>query len=114
MTAKRFSVGDIVASKCCGRPFMSEVCGTSRDGFPAKLYLLVKIPWLGQAQWWPADWCERRTELEIELARTMEDVLRNASDTVWVGEGETLVDRMVGLGLYDQEVYEGERPWETA
>ena len=50
---------------------------------------------------------------EAELVRAMEDVLRHATDTVWVGEAETLVDRMVSLGIYEHDVYEGARPWEV-
>ena len=48
------------------------------------------------------------SEREAKLIRAMEDVLRHATDTVWVGEVETLVDRMVSLGVYGCEVYEGE------
>lgn len=47
------------------------------------------------------------------LATALEDVLRNAGDTVWVGKAETLVDRMVALGIYGHEVYDGARPWEV-
>lgn len=50
---------------------------------------------------------------EAELIRAMEDVLRHSTDTVWVGEAETLVDRMVSLGVYKHDVYEGVRPWEV-
>lgn len=53
------------------------------------------------------------SEREAELARAMEDVLRHSTDTVWVGEAETLVDRMVSLGVYKHDVYEGVRPWEA-
>ena len=52
-------------------------------------------------------------EREAELVRAMEDVLRHSTDTVWVGEAETLVDRMVSLGVYKHDVYEGARPWEV-
>lgn len=52
-------------------------------------------------------------EREAKLIRAMEDVLRHATDTVWVGEAETLVDRMVSLGVYKHDVYEGARPWEV-
>ena len=54
-----------------------------------------------------------RSEREAELVRAMEDVLRHSTDTVWVGEAETLVDRMVSLGVYKHDVYEGVRPWEV-
>lgn len=53
------------------------------------------------------------SEREAELVRAMEDVLRHSTDTVWVGEAETLVDRMVSLGVYKHDVYEGVRPWEA-
>ena len=53
------------------------------------------------------------SEREAKLIRAMEDVLRHATDTVWVSEIETLVDRMVSLGVYGCEVYEGARPWEA-
>ena len=53
------------------------------------------------------------SEREKELVRAMEDVLRHSTDTVWVGEAETLVDRMVSLGVYKHDVYEGARPWEV-
>ncbi len=47
------------------------------------------------------------------FVNALEDVLRNAGDTVWVGKAETLVDRMVRLGIYGHEVYDGARPWEV-
>lgn len=50
---------------------------------------------------------------EAELIRAIEDVLRHSTDTVWAGESETLVDRMVSLGVYGHDVYEGARPWEA-
>lgn len=53
------------------------------------------------------------SEREAELVRAMEDVLRHSTDTVWVDETETLVDRMVSLGVYGHEVYESVRPWEV-
>jgi len=53
------------------------------------------------------------SEQEAELVRAMEDVLRYSTDTVWVGEAETLVDRMVALGIYKHDVYEGVRPREV-
>lgn len=53
------------------------------------------------------------SEREAKLIRAMEDVLRHATDTVWVSEIETLVDRMVSLGVYGHDVYEGTRPWEA-
>ena len=53
------------------------------------------------------------SEREAKLIRAMEDVLRHATDTVWAGEAETLVDRMVSLGVYGHDVYEGARPWEV-
>ena len=53
------------------------------------------------------------SEHEAELVKTINDVLRYATDTVWVGEAETLADRMVSLGVYGHEVYEGVRPWEV-
>lgn len=53
------------------------------------------------------------SEREAKLIRAMEDVLRHSTDTVWVSEIETLVDRMVSLGVYGCEVYEGARPWEV-
>ena len=53
------------------------------------------------------------SEREAKLIRAMEDVLRHSTDTVWVGEAETLVDRMVSLGVYKHDVYEGVRPWEA-
>lgn len=54
-------------------------------------------------------WSER----EAKLVEAISDVLRHATDTVWVGEAETLADRMVSLGVYGHEVYEGVRPWEV-
>lgn len=51
--------------------------------------------------------------MTAELVRAIEDVLRHSTDTVWVGEAETLVDRMVSLGVYKHDVYEGARPWEV-
>ena len=53
------------------------------------------------------------SEREAELVKTINDVLRHATDTVWVSEAETLVDRMVSLGIYEHDVYEGARPWEV-
>lgn len=53
------------------------------------------------------------SEREAKLIQAMEDVLRHSTDTVWVGEAETLVDRMVSLGIYEHDVYEGARPWEV-
>lgn len=47
----------------------------------------------------------------VTLVETLEDVLRWSDDTVWVGDAETLVDRMVALGIYGQEVYDGQEPW---
>ena len=52
-------------------------------------------------------------EREAKLVKAINDVLRHATDTVWVGEAETLADRMVSLGVYGHEVYEGARPWEV-
>lgn len=68
-----------------------------------------------------ADWqaiadelnAELGSEREAKLIRAMEDVLRYSTDTVWVSEIETLVDRMVSLGVYGHDVYEGARPWEV-
>ena len=53
------------------------------------------------------------SEREAKLIQAMEDVLRHSTDTVWAGEAETLVDRMVSLGIYEHDVYEGARPWEV-
>jgi len=53
------------------------------------------------------------SEHEAKLIQAMEDVLRHSTDTVWVGKAETLVDRMVSLGVYKHDVYEGIRPWEV-
>ena len=53
------------------------------------------------------------SERESELVRAIEDVLRHSTDTVWVGEAETLVDRLVSLGVYKHDVYEGARPCEV-
>jgi len=53
------------------------------------------------------------SDREAELIRAMEDVLRHSTDTVWAGEVETLVERMVSLGVYGHDVYEGARPWEA-
>ena len=50
---------------------------------------------------------------EEDLIQAINDVLRYAEDTVWVGEGETLADRMVAMGIYGHDVYEGARPWEV-
>ena len=46
------------------------------------------------------------------LKEAVSGVLRCATDTVWVGDVETLVDRMVSIGVYGEEVYDGARPWE--
>ena len=53
------------------------------------------------------------SDREAELIRAIEDVLRHATDTVWVSETETLIDRMVSLGVYGHDVDEGARPWEA-
>ena len=64
-------------------------------------------------KWLLADYDTLESEREAKLIRAMEDVLRHATDTVWVSETETLVDRMVSLGVYGCEVYEGARLWEV-
>ena len=46
------------------------------------------------------------SEREAGLVQAIDDVLRNATDTVWVGSAETLVDRMVSLGVYGQDTGE--------
>lgn len=48
-----------------------------------------------------------------ELVRAINAALRNESGTLWVGDGETLVDHMVTLGVYGHEVYDGACPWES-
>lgn len=51
---------------------------------------------------------------EEKLIGAINDVLLYSKDVVWVSnDSETLVDRMVLLGVYGHEVYEGARPWEV-
>ena len=59
-------------------------------------------------------YAKEQSDREAELIKAINDVLLYAKDVVWVGNGsETLVDRMVSLGVYGYDVYEGARPWEV-
>lgn len=46
----------------------------------------------------PDDFCALARE-NNELRKTLFDVLRNADDTVWVSDYETLAERMEELGI---------------
>ena len=49
--------------------------------------------------------------MTAEQVRAIEDVLRHSTDTLWVGEAETLVEGVVSRGVYKHDEHEGARPW---
>lgn len=49
----------------------------------------------------------RRSGLCREMEKALRDAVANADDVVWVGDAETLADRMVRLGLLPESIYDG-------